>query len=175
MEPANKELYRASPRNLPLTPSSSGSPPTPRLHRSLLSFPHSPLSLPPAASDASPRQLIPAPPPLIACSLAFFRKEHSVPFRSDIPGRPETQVGRWHAMRKTGEERIQGGEVERTADVEWERVWSPRRGSNVLPSALEGLRFVRSIICVPSCHNRLYNRGRAYNHHSHGQRPSGSQ
>ena len=58
-------------------------------------------------------------------------------------------------MRRTGEERIQGGEVELTEDVEWERVWSPLRGVNVLPSALEGLRFVCSIICVPSCHNRL--------------------
>ena len=72
----------------------------------------------------------------IACSLAFFRKEHSVPFRSDIPGRPETQVGRWHAMRRTGKERAQGGEVELTEDVVWERIWRPRPEGNVVPPAL---------------------------------------
>jgi hypothetical protein len=74
------------------------------------------------------------------CSLAFFRKEHAVPFRSDIPGRPETQVGRWHAMRRTGKERTQSGEVELTEDVEWERIWRPRPEGNVVPPALEGLR-----------------------------------
>lgn len=52
-------------------------------------------------------------------------------------------------MRKTGKERIQGGEVELTEDVVWERIWRPRQGSNVLPSALEGLRFVRSIFLRP--------------------------
>jgi hypothetical protein len=47
----------------------------------------------------------------IACSLAFFRKGHATPFYSDIPGRPETQVGRRHAMRKKGdEERVFGRE-----------------------------------------------------------------
>ena len=109
----------------------------------------------------------PGSPALIACSLAFFRKEHAVPFRSDIPGRPETQVGRWHAMRGMGEERAQGGEVELTEDVEWERIWRPHRGSNVLPSALEGLRFVCSVFCCLSCHNLFQKTGRSYNHHSH--------
>ena len=77
----------------------------------------------------------------IACSMAFFRKEHSVPFRSDIPGRPETQVGRWHAMRRTGEreESIQGGEVELTEKVEWEKMWGRRTEGDVLPPALKGL------------------------------------
>ncbi|KAN0114252.1 hypothetical protein V8E52_006902 [Russula decolorans] len=79
----------------------------------------------------------------IACSLAFFRNEHSVPFRSDIPGRPETQVGRWHAMRRTGdrerEESIQGGKVELREDMEWEKIWGRRTESDVIPPALEGL------------------------------------
>ena len=117
----------------------------------------------------------PGAPALIACSLAFFRKEHSVPVRSDIPGRPETQAGRWHAMRGTGEERAQGGDVELTEDVEWERIWRPRRGSNVLPSALEGFRFVRSVFCFPSCRNLFQKTGRSYNHHSYRQPPPGSQ
>ena len=80
----------------------------------------------------------------IACSLAFFRKEHSVPFHSDIPGRPETQVGRWHAMRRTGEreESVQGGEVELTEEVEWEKVWGRRTEGDVIPPALKGLGYV---------------------------------
>ncbi|KAN0127961.1 hypothetical protein V8E53_014215 [Lactarius tabidus] len=44
------------------------------------------------------------PSVLIACSLAFFCKGNATPFYSDIPGRPETQVGRRHAMRKKGDE-----------------------------------------------------------------------
>ena len=38
----------------------------------------------------------------IVCTLAFFHKGNATPFWSDIPGRPETQVGRWHAMRRRG-------------------------------------------------------------------------
>ena len=86
----------------------------------------------------------------IACSLAFFRKEHSVPFRSDIPGRPETQVGRWHAMRRTGdserEESIQGGKVELREDMEWEKMWGRRTDSDVIPPELEGLGYVHSLL-----------------------------
>ncbi|KAI9436565.1 hypothetical protein H4582DRAFT_398424 [Lactarius indigo] len=80
----------------------------------------------------------------IACSLAFFRKEDATPFYSDIPGRPETQVGRWHAMRKKGEEKsFWGGEplLEEGENVDWERIWS--RGGlagDALPSSLKGLR-----------------------------------
>ena len=59
---------------------------------------------------------------LIACSLAFFRKEQAVLFRGDIPGRPETPVRRWHAMRNRRmderEKAGQGGEVVGLADEE---------------------------------------------------------
>jgi hypothetical protein len=115
------------------------------------------------------------------CSLAFFRKEHAVPFRSDIPGRPETQVGRWHAMRRTGKERTQSGEVELTEDVEWERIWRPRPEGNVVPPALEGLRWVCTLCCsrlVMTCatsFDRSQKKGRSYDYHSHRQCPSGSQ
>ncbi len=45
-------------------------------------------------------------------------------------------------MRRTGEreERIQGGQVELTEDVEWEKIWARRTQGNVMPPALEGLR-----------------------------------
>jgi len=44
-------------------------------------------------------------------------------------------------MRRTGEreESIQGGEVELTEDVEWEKIWARRTERNALPPALEGL------------------------------------
>ena len=71
-------------------------------------------------------QTHPDAPALVACLLAFFREEYSVPFLTDIPGRPETRVGRCHSMWRAGEERIQGGEVELTEDVEWEIENSPR-------------------------------------------------
>ncbi|KAH9165965.1 hypothetical protein EDB89DRAFT_2076313 [Lactarius sanguifluus] len=81
----------------------------------------------------------------IACSLAFFRKEDATPFYSDIPGRPETQVGRWHAMRKKGEEEsLLGSEplLEEGENVDWERIWSRSSlaADDALPSSLRGLR-----------------------------------
>ncbi|KAI9451105.1 hypothetical protein BJY52DRAFT_1125436 [Lactarius psammicola] len=65
----------------------------------------------------------------IACSLAFFRNEDATPFCSDIPGRPETQVGRWHAMRKRGEEKSFSREI-----------WSRSLAGDALPPSLKGLR-----------------------------------
>ncbi|KAH9046714.1 hypothetical protein EDB84DRAFT_1558165 [Lactarius hengduanensis] len=81
----------------------------------------------------------------IACSLAFFHKEDATPFYSDIPGRPETQVGRWHAMRKKGEDKsLLGSEplLEEGENVDWERIWSrgSLAGDDALPSSLRGLR-----------------------------------
>jgi hypothetical protein len=106
----------------------------------------------PATTTTTNATATSVPPPntaatAIACSLAFFRKDHAVPFRSDIPGRPETQVGRWHAMRKKGEEdeESRGGEVGLMAegkDVDWETVWNRSLKSSEVPPALRGLRCV---------------------------------
>ncbi|KAI0250460.1 hypothetical protein BJV78DRAFT_1275785 [Lactifluus subvellereus] len=75
----------------------------------------------------------------IGCSLAFFRKEDATLFRSDMPGRPETQVGRWHAMRKKGKEDDRGVDVGLTENVDWERIWSRSLEGDVLPLALREL------------------------------------
>jgi len=115
-----------------------------------------------------------------------------VPFRSDIPGRPETQVGRWHAMRKKGEndEESQGGEVGLTAeeslkDVDWETIWDRSLKGSEVPPALRGLRCVRFPLTlarpvvepymVPVLLFSSQKTRRAYCHHSHGQRPPGFQ
>jgi hypothetical protein len=60
----------------------------------------------------------------ITCSMAIFWKENAVPVHSDIPGRPEMQVGRWHAMWKRGDEQEnQGAQVRLVEeDVDWESV-----------------------------------------------------
>jgi hypothetical protein len=44
-------------------------------------------------------------------------------------------------MRRTGEreESIQGGEVELTEEVEWEKMWGRRIEGDVIPPALKGL------------------------------------
>ena len=44
-------------------------------------------------------------------------------------------------MRRTGEreESIQGGEVELTEEVEWEKMWGRHTEGDVLPPALKGL------------------------------------
>ena len=104
-----------------------------------------PLTHPATATIATTTPTTAAP---IACSLAFFRKDHAVPFRSEIPGRPEIQVGRWHAMRRKGEkdEESQGGEVGLTAeekDVDWETIWNRSLKGSEVPPALRGLRCVR--------------------------------
>jgi hypothetical protein len=41
-------------------------------------------------------------------------------------------------MRRT-DEGTQGGEVELTEDMEWEKVWGRRAEGDVVPPALEGL------------------------------------
>ncbi|KAF8258886.1 hypothetical protein EI94DRAFT_1669339 [Lactarius quietus] len=84
------------------------------------------------------------PGALIACSLSFFRKGEATPFWSDIPGRPETQVGRWHAMRERGNEErtFQSGELAllEGENVDWERVWSRSVAGDALPESLRELR-----------------------------------
>jgi hypothetical protein len=57
-------------------------------------------------------------------------------------------------MRRTGErereESIRGGEVELREDVEWEKIWGRRTEGDVIPPALEGLGYVRSLFCHAS-------------------------
>jgi hypothetical protein len=70
-----------------------------------------------------------------------------VPFRSDIPGRPETQVGRWHAMRKRGDGEENRGALVGLAeeDVDWERIWNRSQRGNDVPPALRGIRCVHRL------------------------------
>ncbi|KAI0298130.1 hypothetical protein B0F90DRAFT_830891 [Multifurca ochricompacta] len=76
----------------------------------------------------------------MACSLAFFLNDDATSFYSDKPGRPETQVGRWHSMRNKGKESAQGIKVGLEENVDWESIWSRKFEGNVLPSPLRELK-----------------------------------
>ncbi|KAI0060347.1 hypothetical protein BV25DRAFT_1908395 [Artomyces pyxidatus] len=75
----------------------------------------------------------------IACSLAFFDKHTATLFRSTIRGRAETQVGRWHAMRKKEDARQLDSDHELEGEVKWEDVWSRSEREDELPPELRDL------------------------------------
>ena len=74
----------------------------------------------------------------IACSVAFFPKGNATPFSSDIPGRPVTQVGRWHAMRKIRDQEMSLGGVNLRCC--WRRTWIGRESGIVVLLAMRSLR-----------------------------------
>lgn len=86
----------------------------------------------------------PLTPGYISCSLAVLNPETAIPFRSIIPGKEQTQVGRWHAFRKKNEETA-GQEEENLSFpegvVDWDKLWktnSKRKGKG-LPDELMNL------------------------------------
>ena len=93
-----------------LRPSSHVSPPNPSAHSSTL---YPPLQHPNRLSQVTRHSSMGSPSPHaaasgclstapIACSLAFFHKRDATPFQSDVTGRQEAEVGRWHAIQKRG-------------------------------------------------------------------------
>ncbi|CCM00623.1 uncharacterized protein FIBRA_02659 [Fibroporia radiculosa] len=81
-----------------------------------------------------------------ACSLAIFDFARATSFRSNIPGRPITQVGRWHAFRK---------DTTRTTEAEklgsalgGTDLWSLRMNSRSLPVELQALERADTIDTV---------------------------
>ncbi|KAF8650341.1 hypothetical protein AX16_005282 [Volvariella volvacea WC 439] len=87
----------------------------------------------------------------ISCSLAVFDKDRTKLFRSTIPGKEVTQVGRWHAFRKRDEleppfstetgpmlRGVKENQSER--GIDWENVWDSY-GEGELP---EGLKTVKA-------------------------------
>lgn len=68
------------------------------------------------------------------CSVAIFDKQTATAFRSNIPGRPDAQVGRWHAARKTEERQVH---VPRAA----EGPWSWNAPLYPLPDSLQTLTY----------------------------------
>jgi hypothetical protein len=76
---------------------------------------------------------------LIACSLAAFKPEDCVPFRSTIPGIPKAQVGRWHAIRETLDTAVPP--LPKVGNgVDWKEIWGKSSSANRLPVNLHHLK-----------------------------------
>lgn len=75
-------------------------------------------------------------------SIAAFHRHLVVPFRSTIPGKEPTQVGRWHAFRKREDATAHAQLPEQSTGVDWERIWAKKETAEV-PPELEELRCVR--------------------------------
>ncbi|KIP03728.1 hypothetical protein PHLGIDRAFT_37276 [Phlebiopsis gigantea 11061_1 CR5-6] len=71
------------------------------------------------------------------CSVAAFDARNATPFRSTIPGKEPTQVGRWHAFRNKG---VESPHIELPNDsrgVDWETVWAQPQTGDTTPSISE--------------------------------------
>ncbi|CAA7268452.1 unnamed protein product [Cyclocybe aegerita] len=61
----------------------------------------------------------------LSCAIAILDSTYSVPFYSNLRGRVQPQVGRWHSFRKTDEDAIRTTEgMETSSETNWEEVWS---------------------------------------------------
>ncbi|KAF9446373.1 hypothetical protein P691DRAFT_804022 [Macrolepiota fuliginosa MF-IS2] len=72
----------------------------------------------------------------LSLSVAVFDSRTVKSFRSTIPGREETQVGRWHAFRRKEEK--EGTEYPLNEGVSWEDVWKGNK-ETLLPEELRTL------------------------------------
>ena len=75
------------------------------------------------------------------CSVAVFDAKGVTPFRSTIPGKEPTQVGRWHAFRKRDETIPLEPLPQESEGIDWESVWAKSRSAPDLPPELQGLRY----------------------------------
>ncbi|KAI0720299.1 hypothetical protein C8T65DRAFT_634070 [Cerioporus squamosus] len=71
-----------------------------------------------------------------AVSVASFDAHHAMTFRSTVPGRKATQVGRWHAMHQKEK---QQDTQDYSQDIDWESALSRSYESDAMPPALKGL------------------------------------
>ena len=95
---------------------------------------------------------------VLSCSIGIFDSTHCVPFRSELAGRAQPQVGRWHAFRKKDDidskamdakSRLDWERMKDSADgkVNWENIWHPSSSTTSLSSLLpESLQKVEQVI-----------------------------
>lgn len=80
-------------------------------------------------------------------SLAAFDERYAALFRSTIPGRKATQVGRWHAMHKDAqpdpEEPAHDGSM-----PDWDTALSQAYDGQALPTELQSLRWAYSYLIL---------------------------
>lgn len=88
----------------------------------------------------------PEHPEIVSCSVALLDARKATPFRSDIPGRAPTQVGRWHSQKRAQEKMAASPDESVALDfgVDWEEVWSGGLSTPPLPQELQKIQFVCS-------------------------------
>ncbi|KAJ3501111.1 hypothetical protein NLJ89_g9487 [Agrocybe chaxingu] len=61
----------------------------------------------------------------LSCAIAILDSTHCVPFYSNLRGRIQPQVGRWHSFRQTDEDSNRTmRSMEASPETNWEEVWS---------------------------------------------------
>lgn len=85
------------------------------------------------------------------CSVAVFDGDMVTPFRSTIPGKEPTQVGRWHAFRKRDAVSARMELPQASSGIDWESVWA-KRTTPALPPELQTLRCAQYIRVRPHEH-----------------------
>lgn len=85
----------------------------------------------------------------LSCAVAVFDSNQCVPFYSDLQGRRETQVGRWHSFRRKASDnedsRLDVLEARDGRSINWDEVWNNRSSSNkkdLLPGELRAIPYV---------------------------------
>lgn len=94
----------------------------------------------------------------LSCSIGIFDSAHCIPFRSELTGRTQPQVGRWHAFRKKdetdsdtmgAESRLDWERMKDSAEgkVNWEHIWNPSSSTTNLSSLLpESLHKIEQVV-----------------------------
>ncbi|GJE91814.1 hypothetical protein PsYK624_079650 [Phanerochaete sordida] len=73
------------------------------------------------------------------CSVAALDGARATPFRSTLPGKEPTQVGRWHAFRKRDDRAPLEPLPQEAQGVDWEAVWAKQAAPPPLPAELRAL------------------------------------
>jgi hypothetical protein len=81
---------------------------------------------------------------VVSCSVALLDARKATLFRSNIPGRSPTQVGRWHSPKRMQEKTTGTSDESVPLDfgVDWEEVWSKGLSTPSLPWELQKLQLV---------------------------------
>jgi hypothetical protein len=84
----------------------------------------------------------------LSCAIAVFDSSHCVPFYSELQGRKEAQVGRWHSFRRNAPDDLERlGMLEGGQSVNWEDVWNNRTSSSInegmMPGELRSISYVK--------------------------------
>jgi hypothetical protein len=100
----------------------------------------------------------------LSCAVAVFDSGQCVPFYSELQGRRDTQVGRWHSFRKKATDEEEGLDILEAGgrqSINWEDVWNKRISSSInkdtmMPEALRSTSYVRLFFLLCLHYSRLH-------------------